>query len=299
MWLRGYSRLKKVGLGNKSVLFLLARTCKEASRHPDYNRARTLAVVFLLFCSVHATWNETTSQAPDTVKIDSNGNATVRCAHANESPSFRIIYYDGSNNKVEAEYDYVKKDSFAVLLLSNEEVKSQINEMGRDGEAEVAKIYSVKGLNSSLFISTLKSPLAGREYYCEFTVDGISEEVKFDDMTINMKIILISSLLIACTCTSVYYRGSCRAPPVVKTDPTTGNLTFRIGAENRHGYGYITSGHCRKTNVRPFLTVPPSAVDLNITYIDDSGPTKIIENDHTQLHYRQAKAVSKRNTAPS
>eukprot|EP00116_Pleurobrachia_bachei_P006315 sb/3466577/ len=40
MWLRGYSRLKKVGLGNKSVLFLLARTCKEASRHPDYNHAR-------------------------------------------------------------------------------------------------------------------------------------------------------------------------------------------------------------------------------------------------------------------
>eukprot|EP00116_Pleurobrachia_bachei_P002188 sb/3462450/ len=40
MWLRGYSRLKKVGLGNKSVLFLLAGTCKEASRHPDYNHAR-------------------------------------------------------------------------------------------------------------------------------------------------------------------------------------------------------------------------------------------------------------------
>eukprot|EP00116_Pleurobrachia_bachei_P003327 sb/3463589/ len=40
MWLRGYSRLKKVGLENKSVLFLLARTCKVAARHPDYNRAR-------------------------------------------------------------------------------------------------------------------------------------------------------------------------------------------------------------------------------------------------------------------
>eukprot|EP00116_Pleurobrachia_bachei_P013183 sb/3473445/ len=40
MWLRGYSRLKKVGLENKSVLFLLVRTCKQASRHPDYNRAQ-------------------------------------------------------------------------------------------------------------------------------------------------------------------------------------------------------------------------------------------------------------------
>eukprot|EP00116_Pleurobrachia_bachei_P014587 sb/3474849/ len=46
MWLRGYSRLKKVGLENKSVLFLLARTCKVAARHPDYNRARVL--VYLL-----------------------------------------------------------------------------------------------------------------------------------------------------------------------------------------------------------------------------------------------------------
>eukprot|EP00116_Pleurobrachia_bachei_P009741 sb/3470003/ len=52
--------------------------------------------------------------------------------------------------------------------------------MGRDGEAEVVKMSSVKGLNSSLFISTLRSPLAGREYYCEFTVESISEEVKFD-----------------------------------------------------------------------------------------------------------------------
>ena len=46
MWLRGYSRLKKVGLGNKSVLFLLARTCEEASRHPDYNRAPHSRVPF-------------------------------------------------------------------------------------------------------------------------------------------------------------------------------------------------------------------------------------------------------------
>eukprot|EP00116_Pleurobrachia_bachei_P006696 sb/3466958/ len=96
-------------------------------------------------------------------------------------------------------------------------------------------------------------------------------------MTINIKLILLSFLLISCTCTSVYYRELCRAPPTVKTDPTTGNVTFRIGAENRHGYGYI-----------------PSAVDLNITYIDESDKsTKIIDNDHTVEESRGMFLVSK------
>eukprot|EP00116_Pleurobrachia_bachei_P013310 sb/3473572/ len=38
MWLRGYSRLKKVGLGNKSVLFLLERTWRD--RHTSRQRER-------------------------------------------------------------------------------------------------------------------------------------------------------------------------------------------------------------------------------------------------------------------
>eukprot|EP00116_Pleurobrachia_bachei_P013095 sb/3473357/ len=50
MWLRGYSRLKKVGL---SRTLLAARTCKVAARHPDYNRAHSSPSSLILLSVKH------------------------------------------------------------------------------------------------------------------------------------------------------------------------------------------------------------------------------------------------------
>ena len=82
-----------------------------------------------------------------------------------------------------------------------------------------------------------------------------------------MKFSILSFLLTSCSCQLYpdnYYSKSCRAPPVVKSDPTTGTITFQIGAVNRH-WGEI----------------PPS-VNLTITYYDESTTSnKTIENTHT------------------
>eukprot|EP00116_Pleurobrachia_bachei_P008254 sb/3468516/ len=137
------------------------------------------AAVVLLHLTGALSYSYAESRAPPYVRIDSNDEAELRCScYRTANLNLTVIYYNESSGADEvADFEATQlENSFGALLFTVDEMVTQINSAGQEGEVAVRNMrtsYAVK--NSTLYSVTLTNPVPGRKYTCKFVWQSWSD----------------------------------------------------------------------------------------------------------------------------
>eukprot|EP00116_Pleurobrachia_bachei_P006791 sb/3467053/ len=131
------------------------------------------AVVLLLFTDA-LSYSYAESRATPYARIDSNDEVEVRCScYKSDILNLTVTYYNESSRKYEvADFEATRlENSFGALLFTVDEMVTQINSVGGDGNLAVRKMRNATyghSANSTLYSVTLTNPVPDRKYTCKF-----------------------------------------------------------------------------------------------------------------------------------